>query len=167
MPLRRKYNLIVRDAYERSAATRLGLLLGRPRPCLLTAPPSINCSNTGASWRSPGVSMNVKGLPLPSHRMWILVENPPRLRPNASFCGSPLLPRLHADEHVSRSYLQSGSPTLSDHWHQHLVVPQPLFSPTHPGGSSDRSEWLLSATDRIVQVDLSKEHQFCLSRACH
>src|SRR5215216_1727469 len=113
MPLRRRYNRIEREAYDLSAATRRGLLLGRPRPCLLTCPPSINCSNTGASWRSPEVSTNVIGLPLPSHRTWILVENPPRLRPSASDCGSPLLPRLRAGEHVSRSYLRSGSPTLS------------------------------------------------------
>src|SRR5215203_5675316 len=112
MPLRRRYNLIPREAYERSAATRLGLRLGLPLPCLCTLPLSINSSNSGASWRSPGVSTKVIGLPLPSHRICILVENPPLLLPNASTFGSPFLPRLHADEHVSRSYLQSVSPTL-------------------------------------------------------
>src|SRR5207249_1464147 len=83
---------------------------------------SINSSKGTVSWRSPRVSMKVIGLPLPSQRTCILVENPPRLRPNASFCGSPLLPRLRAGEHVSRSYHRSGFPTLSDHWHRRLVV---------------------------------------------
>src|SRR5256885_1234890 len=92
MPLRRRYNRISPEAYDLSPTTRRGLRLGRPLPSLLTQPPSINCSNTGASWRSPGVSTKVIGLPLPSQRTWILVENPPRLRPNASVCGSPLCP---------------------------------------------------------------------------
>src|SRR5207237_4460641 len=105
MPLRRRYNRIERLAYDLSPATRRGLRLGRPLPCLLTHPPSISCSNTGASWLSPGVSTKVIGLPLPSQRTWILVENPPLLLPKASACRSPLLPQHRAGEHGHWSYL--------------------------------------------------------------
>lgn len=84
MPRLRKYSLILRAEYERSPATRLGLRLGRPRPARLISPPSINCSNTTLSCRSPGVSTYVIGLPLPSHLTCIFVEKPPLLLPNAS-----------------------------------------------------------------------------------
>src|SRR5205823_7191710 len=62
-------------------------LLGLPLPARLMDPSSINCSNTVHSFCSPPVSAKQTGLPLPSHLTWILVENPPRLRRNASSAG--------------------------------------------------------------------------------
>lgn len=170
MPLRRRYNLIRRQAYDLSPTKRPGLRLGRPRPCLLTLPPSINSSKgtvSWRSWRSPGVSTYVYGLPLPSHRACTLVENPPLLRPKASFSGSPPLPLLRAGGHVSRSYQRSGLPTLSDHRHRRPSAPRPLSCPIDPVWSIDRSEWPLSARGRNVRVSLAKERQSCLSRAYH
>lgn len=167
MPLRRKYNLIRREAYERSAATRRGLHLGLPLPGRLTSPPAINSSNTGASWRSPGVSTYVMGLPLPSHRTWTLVEKPPLLRPNASVTGSPFLPLLRADVHVSRSYLRSGFPTLSRFWHRRLFALQPTAYPRYLVLSNGRSVKTQFSTSHSVQAYLAKEHQSCISIGCH
>ena len=91
------------NEYPLSPTILPGSSLGLPLPARLTAPCSINCSNTVASCCWPGVSTNVTGLPLPSHLTCILVPNPPRLQPNASslgsvgFSGSPFL-------HLRRSY---------------------------------------------------------------
>jgi len=167
MPRRRRYNLIRRQAYERSAATRRGLLLGLPRPCLLTSPPAINCSNMGASWRSPGVSTYVIGLPLPSHRTCTLVEKPPLLLPSASATGSPFLPLLRAGGHVSRSYLRSGFPTLSRLWHRHLSAPQPTACPRYLVPATDRSGKTLFSRNHTSQAYLSRERQSCISIGCH
>ncbi len=81
----------------------------------------VNCSNAVHSCASPPVSTKTKatGLPLPSHLTCILVENPPRLRPNASpswpieppFCGSPFLHRRRFDERVQRCRLHNGLST--------------------------------------------------------
>jgi hypothetical protein len=94
MPRLLRYCRIRLFEYPLSAATRCGRRLGLPRPRRLMAPPSIRSSNTVDSCCSPGVSSKTTGLPLPSHLTWILVENPPRLLPRASFsgppCGSPL-----------------------------------------------------------------------------
>src|SRR6266498_382641 len=163
MPLRRRYNLIRRQAYDLSPTKRRGLRLGRPRPCLRTLPPSIHYSKGTVSWRSPGVSTYVIGFPLPSQRTCILVEKPPRLLPKASCSGSPPLPRLRVGEHVSRSYLRSGLPTLSDHWHRPPSAPQPLSSPIDPAWSNGRSAWQPSAKDHSVRVSLARERQSCLS----
>jgi len=152
MPRRRKYNLIRREAYERSAATRRGLLLGLPLPARLTSPPAINCSNSGASWHSPGVSTYVIGLPLPSHRTCTLVLNPPLLLPKASITGSPFLPRLRADEHVSRSYLRSGFPTLSRLWYQRLSATQPTACPICLVDANDRNEKKRFSRSRAVPL---------------
>src|SRR5437870_2851495 len=113
IPRRRRYNLILPLLYPLSQATRLGRCLGLPRPCRLTAPPSITCSKTVASCCWPGVSTKVIGLPLPSHRICILVLNPPLLRPNASFSASPLLRQQHADGRVLPCRPRSGLPNLS------------------------------------------------------
>ncbi len=167
MPLRRKYNLIRREAYERSAATRRGLHLGLPLPARLISPPAINSSKIGASWRSPGVSTYVIGLPLPSHRTCTLVEKPPLLRPKASVTGSPFLPLLRAGEHVSRSYLRSGFPTLPDLWCQHLSALQPIAYPKCPVSANGRSVKTQFSRSRISQAYLARERQSCISTGCH
>ena len=169
MPRRRKYILIRREAYERSAAIRRGLHLGLPLPVpeRLTCPPAINCSNMGASWRSPGVSTYVMGLPLPSHRTCTLVEKPPLLRPNASVTGSPFLPLLRAGGHVSRSYLRSGFPTLSHLWCLRLSAPQPTAYPRYLADTTDKSERTLFSMNHSVPAYLAKGRQFCISRGCH
>ena len=87
MPRLAKYPRIRLEEYALSAAIRCGKRLGLPLPARLMAPPSINVSNIVDSWASPGVSSNTTGLPLPSHRTCILVENPPWLRPKASLSG--------------------------------------------------------------------------------
>jgi hypothetical protein len=172
-PCLRRYLRILPLLYPLSAAMRPGSLLGRPRPRLLIAPCSINCSNTGASCPSPGVNTNVIGLPLPSARTCILVENPPRLLPRAwcegsvDFVGSPFLPRLRADEHVSRSYLRSVRSTLHHPQHRCLVVGGRVCCPKHPAHATYRSAMLHSATDHIVQANLAREHQSYLSKGYH
>ena len=175
MPIPRllRYSRILRELYALSAATRPGKRLGLPRPRRLIAPPSISVSNTVASCCCPGVSSNITGLPLPSHRTCILVENPPWLRPNASssglvgFCGSPFLPRLSAGEHARWSYLCNELSTQPRLRHQHLSAPGPVSFPTLPAWSSDRSGWRPSARGQIAQVNLARERQSCLSKAYH
>ena len=73
----------------------------------------------------------VMGFPVLSHRTWILVLKPPRLRPSASVSGSPLLHQLHADARGRSSRQRSGSPN----------PPRPLDCPARAGhrGSSARS----------------------------
>src|SRR5918911_1272387 len=66
-----------------SPATRRGRSRGRPRG-RRTAPLSSKAGSATQSWRSPPLSAKLTGLPCPSARTWILVENPPRLRPSAS-----------------------------------------------------------------------------------
>ena len=95
-----------------SPLTRFDRKRGRPAPERFTAPCSINCSKTTVSWRSPTVTKNVIGKPLPSQRRWSLVLKPPWERPKASrscTClradsaesGSrgPFLPRPHVGAH--------------------------------------------------------------------
>jgi hypothetical protein len=169
MPRLAKYPRIRLFEYALSAATLAGKRLGLPLPRLLIAPPSINSSNTVDSCCSPGVSSNTSGLPAPSHLTWILVENPPLLRPSASFsgpsCGSPFLPQPRAGEHGRWSYLRNGLTTEPRPCCRHLSEPQPVFSPRYPAWSICRSEWLLFARDRIAQANLAKEHQSCLATA--
>src|SRR3954452_5779861 len=105
MPLRRRYRRMLLNEYPLSPTTLPGKSLGLPLPARLMEPCSINCSNTVASCCWPGVSTNVTGLPLPSHRTCILVPNPPLLQPKASVCspegpsfGSPFLHQPRFDE---------------------------------------------------------------------
>jgi hypothetical protein len=172
MPIPRlaKYPRIRLLEYALSAATLKGkrLGLGLPLPGFLMAPPSINFSNTVDSCASPGVSSKTTGLPLPSHRTCILVENPPWLRPSASslgstgssVLGSPFLPQLHAGEHVRRSYLRSGFPTQQVLWYRHLSAPQQGFGPRCLPYASDRSGRTLFCRSRIAQANPPKEHLF-------
>src|SRR5205823_2103691 len=90
------------NEYPLSPTILQGNLLGLPLPDRLTSPCSINCSNTEHSCCWPGVSTNVTGLPLPSHRTCILVPNRPLLQPKASVsgpsCGPPFLHQRRSDE---------------------------------------------------------------------
>ena len=167
MPLRRKYNRIARLAYDLSPTTRRGLRLGLPRPGLRTLPPSINSLKAIVSWRSPGVSTYVIGLPLPSQRTCTLVEKPPLLLPKASVCGSPFLPLLRAGEHVSRSYLQSGFPTLPGLWYRRPFALQPIACPRYLVSANGRSVRRLFSRSRSALACLSREHRSCLSIGCH
>lgn len=173
MPRLLRYCRILRLLYPLSAAIRPGKRLGLPLPRRLMAPRSISSSNTVASCCSPGVNSNTTGLPLPSHLTCILVEKPPLLRPKASsfgsvgFSGSPFLPRLHAGEHVPRSYRRSELTIGLRLWHRCLAVPEPVSSPRYPVWSSGRSEWPPFARGRIFQANLAREHRSCLSRAYH
>lgn len=172
-PSLRKYRRILPLLYPLSAAIRPGSRLGLPRPCLLIAPCSINCSNTGASCASPGVSTNVIGLPLPSARTCILVENPPRLLPKAcsegsvGLFGSPFLPQQRVGEHARWSYLRSGGSTLLHPQHHSLVVVGQVFYPTRLADAICRSERLHSARVHSVQASPAREHPSYLSTGCH
>jgi hypothetical protein len=165
-PFLRKYKRIWREVYPLSATTRLGRRRGRPLPVRLTAPLSISCLNTVTSCCWPGVSANVTGLPAPSHLTWILVENPPWLRPNASFSGSPLLHRLRAGEHERRCYLRSGRPTLSFLQHLPGAVAPRGYDPILLLCANGRTERITSSRSRSVQVSLAKELLSWLSRVC-
>jgi hypothetical protein len=175
-PRLRRYKRIWRLVYPLSATIRLGRMRGRPLPTRLTAPLSISCLNIVTSCCWPGVSANVTGLPAPSHLTCILVENPPWLRPKASFRGSPLLHRLRAGEHVRlcylRSgrptcYLRSGRPTLSSLRHRPAAVARQVFGPTLLPLASGRSEKITSSRSRSVQASPAREHRSVLSRVCH
>ena len=165
-PLLRRYKRISRLVYPLSATIRLGKRRGRPLPVRLTAPLSISCLNTVTSCCWPGVSVNVTGLPAPSHRTCILVENPPWLRPNASFSGSPLLHQLRAGERARRCYLRSGRPTLSSLRHRLASVAPKGCGPTLLPYASGRSERITSSTSRSVQASPAKEHLSSLSIGC-
>lgn len=171
IPRLAKYPRIRLFEYALSAAMRAGKRLGLPLPRLFIAPPSINNSNTVDSCCSPGVSLNTSGLPLSSHLTWILVENPPRLRPSASFsgpsCGPPFLPRQRAGEHAHWSYLQNELSIGPRLYHRHLSGPRQGSSPTPLVWSNDRSEWRPFARDRTVQANLAMEHRSCPAIACH
>jgi hypothetical protein len=172
-PRLRKKVRILRLLYPLSATIRPGSRLGLPRPLRLIAPCSSNCSNTVASCCSPGVSTNVIGLPLPSQRTCILVDNPPLLLPNAcsegsgGFVGSPFLPQQRAGEHARWSYLRTGLSILSPHHHEHLSEAQPVSCPRCRLYASDRSERLHSARGHSVQASLARKHRSYLSTGCH
>ena len=165
-PLLRKYKRTFLDVYPLSATIRFGSRLGRPLPARLTAPLSISCSNTVTSCCCPGVSANVTGLPSPSHRTCILVENPPWLRPNASFSGSPLLHQPRAGGHARWCYLRSGRPTLSSLRHLPVAVALKGYGPTLLPASSGRSVRIWFSKSRNTQASPAKEHRFWLSTVC-
>lgn len=172
-PRLRRYVRILPLLYPLSATILPGSHRGLPRPARLMAPCSINCSNTGASCASPGVSTNVIGLPLPSQRTCILVDNPPRLLPKAcsegsvGFDWSPFLPQRRAGEHVRWSYLQSGLSTPPHHQNWHLSVARQVSCPRYPLYASDRSERLLFARGHTVQASPARRHRSYLSTGCH
>lgn len=165
-PFLRKYKRTLRLVYPLSATIRLGNKRGRPHLARLTAPLSMSCSNTVTSCRWPGVSKNVTGLPCPSQRTWILVENPPWLLPKASFSGSPLLHRLRADVLARRCYLRSGRPTLSCLVHLPVAVTPRGYDPTLLPLASGRSDLILFSRSHSVRASLAREHPSLLSRVC-
>src|SRR4051794_23552494 len=137
------------NEYPLSPTILPGNLLGRPLPARLMSPCSINCSNTVASCCWPGVSTNVTGLPLPSHRTCILVPNPPLLQPKASVSGpefgSPFLHQPHSGEHECWCRLRSG---LSIGPRQACLpfavarqVPGPKHLPCASGTAVRRQSW--------------------------
>src|SRR4051794_18128121 len=79
----RKCSRAGRPAKALSPTTRRGRRRGRPRLRRI-APASRSAGRATLSWRSPPVRWKVTGLPCPSALTWILVEKPPRERPNAS-----------------------------------------------------------------------------------
>ena len=165
-PRFRKYKRTWREVYPLSATTRFGSKRGRPHFGRLTAPFSISCSNTVTSCCWPGVSTNVTGLPSPSQRTWILVENPPWLRPKASFCGSPLLHRLRADVLARRCYLHNEWPILSSLRHLLVAVTPRGYGPKPLPLSTDRSERKLSSRSHNARVSPAREHLSSLSKVC-
>lgn len=169
MPRLAKYPRIRLEEYALSVATRCGKPLGLPLPRRLIAPPSINLSNIVVSCASPGVSSKTTGLPLPSHRTCILVQNPPWLRPKASLSGpdacspgfgSPFLPQQRAGEHARWSYLRSGFPTRLGLWYQRPSAPQQEFGPRYQRCAIGRSERTPFCTNRIVLASPPKERLF-------
>lgn len=74
----------------------------------------------------------VINLPLPSARRWTLVLKPPRLRPNASVAGSPLLYLPHAGVHGQRCRLHSVSPSPTRPPHPSLAARRQRWRPRCP-----------------------------------
>ena len=163
-PRFRRYKRTWRLVYPLSATIRLGNKRGRPHFGRLTAPFSISCSNTVTSCCWPGVSTNVTGLPAPSQRTCILVENPPWLLPNASFSGSPFLHRLRAGEHEQRCYLRSGRPTLSSLRRLLVAVTPKVSGPILLLLANGRSDLRSSSKSRSVQASPARERLFWLSK---
>src|SRR5205085_8426389 len=133
----------------------------------LTAPLLISCSNTVTSCWWPGVSTNVIGLPSPSQRTCILVENPPWLLPKASVCGpalgSPFLHQRRADVPARWCYLRSGQPTLSSLRRLPVAVARQECGPILLPLSNGRSEKIPSSRSRSVRASLAREHPSLLS----
>lgn len=110
--------------------TGLGHSRFRPLPCLM-APCSINSSATLISCCCPGVSKKVMICPFRFTLRWILVLNPPRLRPRAFFCPCCMLMR---SDH--RTIYQVDFPVYSLISTFHRLqfsqdpIPHPRISPT-------------------------------------
>jgi hypothetical protein len=113
------------------------------------------------------------GFPLPSARRWILVENPPRLRPRASLCcgsssgGLALSWRIPLFEHLLSHLQRAGA--LLPRFHPHGADPNPALhkrppvsgarrehGPTHPPRSSGTSGWRCSARDQTPAADRAR-----------
>jgi len=159
------------NEYPLSPTILPGKSLGRPRPLRLMLPCSINCSNTVHSCCWPGVSTNVTGLPLPSHRTCILVPNPPRLQPKASVsgpsCGPPFLHQRRSDEH---EYWCRPRNELSIEPRQACLpfaaaqqAPGPKLLPC----ASDTSGRTLFWASRNVRADPPTELRSLVSTGCH
>ena len=164
IPRRAKYARIRLFEYALSAATRCGKRPGLPLPGFLMAPPSISFSNTVDSCASPGVSSNTTGLPLPSQRTCILVENPPWLRLKASESGSPFRPQRRAHQHAAGAIYEVDLPLnkafgISTHLYLSKgAVPDTCLTPARvPPGRSARTP---SCMNRSVQASLPKELLF-------
>jgi hypothetical protein len=115
--------------------SRRGRSFGGPRPRRLIAPWASNWGRALCSWRWPAVTTKVTGLPRPSARTWILVLNPPRLRPRA-WSPPPFWPPLHVGGPAPRSRRRSGSPSPPLPGHPRRSGEHRGPSPRSPPGSS-------------------------------
>ncbi len=115
MPRRRSVWRSRRLLYPLSPTNRLGRSRGRPGPARFTWPWFSRSRTTVASCCWPGVSTNVINLPWPSTRTWILVLNPPRLRPKASASAVLFLPPQRAGGHAPPTHPQNGCPSPTRH----------------------------------------------------
>jgi hypothetical protein len=104
-------------SYERSAMTRS------------KSNAAIKSSAWVMSWRCPPVSRKRSGLPKASTQAWILVLNPPRLRPRAWFSCPPLfLKHLRRKDALAQWYCRARFAPYPDHWRNvdayrpHLVL---------------------------------------------
>jgi hypothetical protein len=145
----------LRLLYPLSPTTRLGRRLGRPRLARFTAPWSNNCSAAVASWRWPGVSTKVIKCPLPATRTWILVLNPPRLRPNASASAQLFSPRRRADGHARLSHPQSGFPSQPYPPRRLAAEALTIPDPRCPLFASVESDYTHSATSHSAPAGLA------------
>jgi hypothetical protein len=159
------------NEYPLSPTILPGNLLGLPLPARLIEPCSINCSNTVHSCCWPGVSTNVTGLPLPSHRTCILVPNPPLLQPRASVSGPSFgSPFLHLQRSDERECWCRPHSELS-------IEPRPEYRPDAAApralgptplpfaiGTSGRTPFLES---RIAQANPPTGHLSLVSTGCH
>lgn len=167
IPRRRRKWRMGPPQYPLSPTMRFGRIFGRPRPERLTAPLVINASKAVASWRWPGVSTKVMGLPRPSARTWTFVLKPPRPRPSASASGVVFLPQRHVGGHGQSSRPRSEPPNLVRPGHRPQPVAAPKRAPRCQLSANGRSDLIQYSIYRTVRANLAREHPFALSKGFH
>lgn len=96
------------------------------------------------------------GLPCPSARKWILVLNPPRLRPIASSSGQLFLPLQHVDGRVPPSHPQNEVPSPTDPADRPRPVIRPGSDPKRHSSANGKTGWKPWSTCRTVRVSRAK-----------
>jgi|GEM_PF-6609456 len=109
IPRSSRYSSIQSARYPLSPASATGHATGSPLwSASSSSAPSSSWSRTVDSWVWPGVKQKCKGWPTPSQSRWILVDNPPRERPNAWSSGSSgslfCLRQTHTLQHEQRCH---------------------------------------------------------------
>lgn len=155
----------LRLLYALSAASRLGRRLGQPRPGRLIPPRSSRVSTTVASCCWPGVRTKVMSWPLPSTRTWILVLNPPWLRPKASRLASLFSSQQHAGGIAQSSHPRSELPNRSGLLHRPVPSGPPISGPIVQPCAIGETGYGHSTSSHSVPADLARVHPFALSTA--
>lgn len=142
--------------YPWSAASRFGRRLGQPLPRRLMPPWSSRVCATVASCCGPGVKTNVMKWPFPSTRTWILVLNPPWLRPKASRLASLFSSPPRVDEHARWSHPRNEPPSRSGLPHHLALSASPISDPTRPPDASGESGCVHWTTCHSVLAGLAR-----------
>jgi hypothetical protein len=167
IPRRRRKRRTGPPQYPLSPTMRFGRIFGRPQPGRLTAPLFINASMAVASWRWPGVSTRVRGLPRPSARTCTFVLKPPRLRPSASASGVVFLPQRHADGHGQSSRPRSGLPSPVHPGHHPRPAIAPKGASRYRSSASGRNDSPPCSIYHTVRAGLARERLSAVSKGFH
>lgn len=165
-----KYASIQSARYPLSPAILTGHSNGLSSSSLMPNPSSRSMSPC-VSWTCPAVRWKWSGCPKRSQRRWILVENPPRDRPNAWSRGSSGTPFFHHLLHNERLV----------HWYHQRTKGFRLCHPFHPAllangegshprrhsRSMHRRDTISIARDRTLRASLARAHPCEESKEWH